>query len=164
MRAVPERRTVAYLACLALAVVCCACACGSGPAGSADGAGQRGAVITVGSFDFPESVLLADIYAGALPQAQAQHTIASATQATYATVRRSGSDLITFRAGREEKVAPHVPGAWDPASPGGAPPERRRRPAGTTPAPALVRAGSGAVGCRSHISPVLQGPPAQPAG
>src|ERR1039457_1719572 len=53
--------------------------------------------------------------AAALPQAQAQaqHTIASAKQATYATVRRSGAALITFRAGREEKVAPHVPGAWD---------------------------------------------------
>ena len=29
-------------------------------------AGQHGAVITVASFDFPESVLLADIYADAL--------------------------------------------------------------------------------------------------
>ena len=66
MRAEPERRTVAYVACLALAVVCCACACSSGPADHAGGAGQQGAVITVGSFDFPESVLLADIYAGAL--------------------------------------------------------------------------------------------------
>jgi osmoprotectant transport system substrate-binding protein len=66
MRAAPERRTVAYVACLALAVVCCACACSSGPADHAGGAGQHGAVITVGSFDFPESVLLADIYAGAL--------------------------------------------------------------------------------------------------
>ena len=37
-----------------------------GPAGPAGGAGQHGAVITVGSFDFPESVLLADVYAGAL--------------------------------------------------------------------------------------------------
>ena len=66
MRAAPERRTVAYVACLALAIVCCACACGSGPADHADRAAQHGAVITVGSFDFPESVLLADIYAGAL--------------------------------------------------------------------------------------------------
>jgi osmoprotectant transport system substrate-binding protein len=66
MRAEPERRTVAYVACLALAIVCCACACGSGPADHADGAAQHGAVITVGSFDFPESVLLADIYADAL--------------------------------------------------------------------------------------------------
>ena len=65
MRAEPERRTVAYVACLALAIVCCACACGSGPADHADGAAQHGAV-TVGSFDFPESVLLAGIYAGAL--------------------------------------------------------------------------------------------------
>ena len=54
----------AYVACLALAVVCCAC--GSGSADHAEGAAQHGAVITVGSFDFPESVLLADIYAGAL--------------------------------------------------------------------------------------------------
>ena len=66
MRAEPERRTVAYVACLALAVVCCACACGSGPTDHAEGAAQHGAVITVGSFDFPESVLLAGIYAGAL--------------------------------------------------------------------------------------------------
>ena len=66
MRAAPQRRTAAYLACLALAVVCCACACGSGPADHAEGAAQHGAVITVGSFDFPESVLLAGIYAGAL--------------------------------------------------------------------------------------------------
>ena len=67
MRAEPERRTVAYLACLALAVVrrACTSASGSGPAVPAGGAGQRGAEITVGSFDFPESVLLADIYAGA---------------------------------------------------------------------------------------------------
>jgi osmoprotectant transport system substrate-binding protein len=57
---------VAYAACLALAVVCCACACGSAPADHAGEAGQHGAVITVGSFDFPESVLLADIYADAL--------------------------------------------------------------------------------------------------
>jgi osmoprotectant transport system substrate-binding protein len=64
MKAEPERRTVAYVACLALAIVCCAC--GSRPADNTDGAAQHGAVITVGSFDFPESVLLADIYAGAL--------------------------------------------------------------------------------------------------
>jgi osmoprotectant transport system substrate-binding protein len=55
-------------ACLVLAAVCCACtsASGSGPAGHAGEAGRPGAVITVGSFDFPESVLLADLYAGAL--------------------------------------------------------------------------------------------------
>jgi osmoprotectant transport system substrate-binding protein len=66
MRAEPKRRTVAYVACLVLAVVCCACACGSAPADHADRAARHGAVITVGSFDFPESVLLADIYADAL--------------------------------------------------------------------------------------------------
>jgi osmoprotectant transport system substrate-binding protein len=68
MKAVPERRTVVYLACLALAAACCACtsASGSGPADRAGEASQHGAEITVGSFDFPESVLLADIYAGAL--------------------------------------------------------------------------------------------------
>ncbi len=66
MRAAPERRTAAYVACLTLAVACCACACGRGPADHAGEAGQHGAVITVGSFDFPESVLLADIYADAL--------------------------------------------------------------------------------------------------
>src|ERR1700684_606920 len=66
MRAEPERRTVAYVACLALAIVCCACACGSAAADHADGAPQHGAVITVGSFDFPDSVLLAHLYAGAL--------------------------------------------------------------------------------------------------
>src|SRR5450755_4304406 len=66
MRAAPERQTVAYVACLALAIACCACACSSAPADHAGGAGQHGAVITVGSFDFPESVLLADIYADAL--------------------------------------------------------------------------------------------------
>jgi osmoprotectant transport system substrate-binding protein len=55
-------------ACLALAAACCACtsASGSGPGGRAGEAGRHGAVITVGSFDFPESVLLADLYAGAL--------------------------------------------------------------------------------------------------
>jgi osmoprotectant transport system substrate-binding protein len=68
MKAVPERRTVVYLACLTLAAACCACtsASGSGPADRAGEASQHGAEITVGSFDFPESVLLADIYAGAL--------------------------------------------------------------------------------------------------
>jgi osmoprotectant transport system substrate-binding protein len=68
MRAVPERRNMLRAACLALAAACCACtsASGSGPAGRAGEAARPGAVITVGSFDFPESVLLADLYAGAL--------------------------------------------------------------------------------------------------
>src|SRR5271165_4431927 len=75
--------------------------------------------------------------AAALPQAQAQHTIASARQAMYATVRRSGPALITFRARREEKVAPHAP---EPGTPllraghrlRGAGRARGQRPAGTT--------------------------------
>ena len=68
MRAALKRRNMLRAACLALAAACCACtsASGSGPAGRAAEAGQHGAVITVGSFDFPESVLLADLYAGAL--------------------------------------------------------------------------------------------------
>ncbi len=68
MRAVLQRRNMLRAACLALAAACCACtsASGSGPAGRAGEAGQHGAMIMVGSFDFPESVLLADIYAGAL--------------------------------------------------------------------------------------------------
>jgi osmoprotectant transport system substrate-binding protein len=68
MRAVLERRNMLRVACLALAAACCACtsASGNGPAGRAGEAGRPGAVVTVGSFDFPESVLLADLYAGAL--------------------------------------------------------------------------------------------------
>ena len=68
MRAVLERQNIVRAACLALAAACCACtsASGSGPAGRAGEAGRHSAVITVGSFDFPESVLLADLYAGAL--------------------------------------------------------------------------------------------------
>jgi osmoprotectant transport system substrate-binding protein len=55
-------------ACIALAVACSACTTSSGRASFAGGhaPGQHGAVITVGSFDFPESILLADIYGGAL--------------------------------------------------------------------------------------------------
>jgi osmoprotectant transport system substrate-binding protein len=68
MRVVLERRNMLRAACLALAAACCACtsASGSGPAGRAGEASRPGAVITVGSFNFPESVLLADLYAGAL--------------------------------------------------------------------------------------------------
>ena len=63
------RRSAIGAAVLALAIVCAACtACTAGrsPPGpaSAGDAGPR--VITVGSFDFPESVLLAHLYAGAL--------------------------------------------------------------------------------------------------
>jgi osmoprotectant transport system substrate-binding protein len=51
-----------------LAVVCSACVSPSGPGSPSDGhaAGPNRAVIAVGSFDFPESVLLAEIYGGAL--------------------------------------------------------------------------------------------------
>ena len=68
MRAVLGRRNILRAACLALAATCCACTSASGSrlAGQAGGAARHSAVITVGSFDFPESVLLADLYAGAL--------------------------------------------------------------------------------------------------
>ena len=60
----PRQWRVLSAACLALAVLCAACT-GPGSHGSPRApAGE--ATITVGSFDFPESVLLADIYAGAL--------------------------------------------------------------------------------------------------
>jgi len=63
------RRSVIAAAGLALAIACTACTTGSAgqsPPGPAS-AGEAGpAVITVGSFDFPESVLLAYVYAGAL--------------------------------------------------------------------------------------------------
>jgi osmoprotectant transport system substrate-binding protein len=68
MRAVLESRKVLSAVWLAFAVVCCACTSASGRAPHKDSreVGQHGAVIAVGSFDFPESVLLADIYGGAL--------------------------------------------------------------------------------------------------
>jgi osmoprotectant transport system substrate-binding protein len=54
--------------CLALAVLCAACTASGGQGSSAQvpAAGRPGATITVGSFNFPESILLAYIYAGAL--------------------------------------------------------------------------------------------------
>ena len=60
LRAVLKRRKMLRAAFLALAVACCDCTSASG-SGPARGAGEavRGAVITVGSFGFPESVLLA---------------------------------------------------------------------------------------------------------
>jgi osmoprotectant transport system substrate-binding protein len=64
----PQRRGVLQAVCLALAVLCAACT-SSGDHGSpaqAPAAGRAGTTITVGSFDFPESVLLACIYADAL--------------------------------------------------------------------------------------------------
>src|SRR5690349_18197329 len=68
MRRMPQRRNVLRAACLALAVLCGACtSSGShGSPGPGRAAGHPGATITVGSFNFPESVLLAYIYADAL--------------------------------------------------------------------------------------------------
>ena len=58
-------------ACLALLVALTACTSSSGNASSATGepGGRPGRVISVGSFDFPESVLLAEIYGQALAAA-----------------------------------------------------------------------------------------------
>ena len=63
-----RRRHVLQAACLALAVLCGACTNpGShGSPGQARAAAHPGTAITVGSFDFPESVLLGYIYADAL--------------------------------------------------------------------------------------------------
>jgi len=68
MRRMPQRRSVLQAACLALAVLCGACTNtgGHGSPGQARAAGHPGTAITVGSFDFPESVLLGYIYADAL--------------------------------------------------------------------------------------------------
>ena len=57
---------MARAACLVLAVACTACTTASGQAPTARGPGGGGAVITVGSFDFPESILLAYLYADVL--------------------------------------------------------------------------------------------------
>src|SRR5690348_2868550 len=60
-------RAVLTAACTGLAVTLSACTSSSGHVSSAAGpAGRPGTVITVGSFDFPESVLLAQIYGQAL--------------------------------------------------------------------------------------------------
>ena len=55
----------------------------------------------------------AGMIAGALLQAQAQHTTASTRQATYATIRRSGAALMTFPA---VGLLQHVPRSRGPAS------------------------------------------------
>jgi osmoprotectant transport system substrate-binding protein len=57
-------RAILRAACAGLAVVLSACTSSSGPA--VEQAHRPGAVITVGSFGFPESVLLAQIYGQAL--------------------------------------------------------------------------------------------------
>jgi osmoprotectant transport system substrate-binding protein len=61
-------RAVLIAACAGLAVALSACTSSAGHASFAAGkpAGRDSAVITVGSFDFPESVLLAEIYGQAL--------------------------------------------------------------------------------------------------
>jgi osmoprotectant transport system substrate-binding protein len=60
-----ELRAVARGACIALAAACAACTTAGRPASPAPTRGPP-AVITVGSFNFPESVLLAYLYSGAL--------------------------------------------------------------------------------------------------
>jgi osmoprotectant transport system substrate-binding protein len=61
-------RAVLIAACIGLTVALPACTSSRGHVSSAAGepTGRHDAVITVGSFDFPESVLLAEIYGGAL--------------------------------------------------------------------------------------------------
>lgn len=61
-------RAASLVAAAALACASCTSPGGRSP-GTAPGAGTRSAVITVGSFDFPESVLLAYVYADALAAA-----------------------------------------------------------------------------------------------
>ena len=64
----PQLRAMARGACLALAVACAACtaADSQAPGFAARGPHASHAVITVGAFDFPESVLLAYLYADTL--------------------------------------------------------------------------------------------------
>jgi osmoprotectant transport system substrate-binding protein len=64
----PDVRALIRAACLALVVACAACStAGSQPARpTPPGPDGRGAAITIGSFNFPESVLLAYMYADAL--------------------------------------------------------------------------------------------------
>ena len=62
----PRQRKALPAACLALAVLCAACTGPSNRGSPPASAGRADATITVGSFDFPESILLAYIYADAL--------------------------------------------------------------------------------------------------
>jgi len=57
---------MARAACLVLTVACAGCTTASSRAPGARGPGSGGAVITVGSFNFPESALLAYLYADVL--------------------------------------------------------------------------------------------------
>ena len=59
-----RERGVAGVVCIALVMACAACTTSGGRGPPGPNAGR--AVITVGSFDFPESVLLAYLYVGAL--------------------------------------------------------------------------------------------------
>src|SRR5262249_9215672 len=61
----PELRALARGACLALAAACPACTTGGSVASPAEPGGPS-AVITVGSFNFPESILLGYLYADVL--------------------------------------------------------------------------------------------------
>jgi len=65
-RVVGPRRKILQAACLALAVLCCACTSSGGQDSAARAHAAGRPAITIGSFDFPESVLLAYIYADAL--------------------------------------------------------------------------------------------------
>jgi osmoprotectant transport system substrate-binding protein len=62
----PELRAMARAACLVLAVACAACTTVSSRAPADGGQRSGNATITVGSFNFPESVLLAYLYADVL--------------------------------------------------------------------------------------------------
>jgi osmoprotectant transport system substrate-binding protein len=63
-----QRATYRTALLLVVTAVCAGCMTGTsrGPPSGPDPAGQHAAVITVGSFDFPESTVLADIYGDAL--------------------------------------------------------------------------------------------------
>lgn len=61
-----QRSVVRHVAGLVLALACASCVASGSTPRSAPTAASGRAVITVGSFDFPESVLLAYLYAGAL--------------------------------------------------------------------------------------------------
>src|SRR5215831_16669342 len=62
----PELRAMVRAACVVLTVACAACTTASSRAPADRGPGSGGAVITIGSFNFPESILLAYLYADVL--------------------------------------------------------------------------------------------------
>src|SRR5690349_9323601 len=61
-----EQHNVVRVAVVILAMACIACTAPASPPPSAPPPGSGPTVITVGSFDFPESALLAYLYADAL--------------------------------------------------------------------------------------------------